>query len=388
MKLLHQDEMSAFQWAWREAPLLPCFAMAMLTGVAIISEQWDWEHIGYGVLALCLSAIALFRLVNLFNEKLVSKALAQAGAKGLNRDSWRVLARVQRIIFDGVGHLRVKERHLAEHQPRFDRRLAALIHTLARHSEHPLGKIAEQSLAPYAKQAEPISHISQGAAGGVMAQWRGHYVMLHVPSGQYGETQLSLCLTIDGEASASLYFDEGLHRDAAPMLARLKQMRVEALIYDSEPAEMLSCAARQLRTTIQANLSAAIRAEVMRRHTALEPKVMAFHLQQDGRFALTTCDGKGVWVSGRNIATFPAAIHCVRASRRARERSLMAVAGGHVFALGLIFAGSDWRMALLVAISLSALINLPIYWVLDQICGLEVAAKLKRQSALAAATAG
>lgn len=386
MNLSHRDEVSAFQWAWREAPLLPCFAMAMLSGVAIISEQWDWMQIGYGGIALCLSAAILFKISSSLNEKLVSKALQRDGVRGLRPSSWLALASLRRVIVDGVQNLRVRDRTLAEHQPRLDPRLTALILNLARHSEHPLGKVAEQALAAYVKREETITHVGQGATGGVMAQWRGHHVMLHAPSSQYGEAQLSLCLTIDGEASASLYFDEALRIDAAPMLRRLKQMDVECLIYDSESAELLTCVARQLGTTIQANVTPDLREDAMRRNAARAPHIMALGAQ-DGMLALTSTDGANSYMSSRNLAAFPAAIRYVRAFRRARERSLVAIAAGHVFALGLIFSGSDWHLALLPAITLSALGNLGIHWLLERICGSEPMEKLQPQSAWTMSTA-
>jgi predicted transcriptional regulator len=356
--------------------------MAMLSGVAMISDQWDWLQIGAGALVLCLSATTLFRIFSRWNEKLVSKALQRDGVRGLRPSSWRTLASLRRIIVDGVQNLRVRDRRLAEYQPRLDPRLTALILNLARHSQHPLSKVAEQSLAAYVKQEESITQVSHGAAGGVMAQWRGHHVMLHAPSGQYGEAQLSLCLTIDGEASAMLYFDEALRIDAAPMLRCLKQMDVECLVYDSEPAELLTSVARQLGTTIQANVTPDMRDDAMRRNAAQGSHIMALSLR-DGMLTLTSCDGANGYMASRSLAAFPAAIRYVRAFCRARERSVAAILIAHVFALGLIFAGSDWRLALLAAITLSAMGNLAIHWLLEQICGREPAEKLQPQSAWA-----
>lgn len=177
-----------------------------------------------------------------------------------------------------------------------------------------------------------------------------------------------------------LYFDEALRIDAAPMLRCLKQMDVECLVYDSEPAELLTSVARQLGTTIQANVTPDMRDDAMRRNAAQGSHMMALTLR-DGMLALTSCDGANSYMASRSLAAFPAAICYVRAFCRARERSLAAILIGHVFALALIFAGSDWRLALLAAITLSAMGNLAIHWFLEQICGREPAEKLQPQSA-------
>lgn len=385
-ELAQHENIGAFQWALREAPLLPCFAMAMLSGTAIISQRWQWADIAIGLAALGLSAIFLFLLTRKLLENQVVGAMKSAGVQDLSRSSWTKIANMRRLIIDGVDNLRWRRRSLADHQPRLDPRLVSLMLSLARHSEHPLSKVAIAPLSEYVKKIEPVSRISQGAAGGVMGYWRGHYVMLYAPTNLYGEAQLSLCLSIDGEASASLYFDEGLQVDAAPMLARLKQQNIKCLIYDREPVELLSCAARQLGNIIQSlsGDNVGVGTAPLSTISGQDLLKLAF---EDGRLKLKSGDNEKIVMSSHNLAAFPTAINCLRAFRRARERSLIAIGAGHIFAMGLIFAGCDWRLAVLLALLLSSLMQLPIYWQLEQICGVELTSAANRRGDKAALAA-
>lgn len=301
-------------WAtWGDVPLLPCFLAALLAAAMIVSDGPRLDDMARALFAIVVSAGTACYGLGRGLARSARLAIGRAGGALAEPAGLESLAAVDHVIIDGVSSLRRVPRMVAAHQPNLDPRLKALLCALAEQSQHILSKDVAGALQSEQIKADPLADIGICASGGVTAEWRGHHVSLVVPSASYGARQLCLGLMIDGEAAASLYFDENFRIDAAPLIARLKKIGVVPMLYDPDAVHMMGCAARQLDVMIRAQMGEADWAQALERQQAAGYQPLVLRRNDDGSgFLLMAPDREQRLLEAETLSAIPASIALAR----------------------------------------------------------------------------
>jgi hypothetical protein len=330
-----------------EAPSLLCFAVAMLSAGAIVSDRWQADQLWLTLPLLGVSALLSCLTMRYILVKSAAASLADVDVAMVRADAFSEILKADRLVVEGVDLLRKHALAVAERQPMCDTRLRPLLQAMAMHGRHKLCALACDAMDRAQIVADPLSDVVIGDGGGVSAVWRGHQVMLYAPAANCGERQLRLCLCIDGEAAAHLLFDESLRPEAAPLLARLRRHGVESVVHDAAPTDLLICAGRQLQVPIRSMEGAGDWGNALIELGELGHYVLRL-TSADNRdvLLLKNAVGEVLMEMHTGIGSVWSAVQAAANVQAAQSHGALAVMAVHILALAAFFAGGQaWVMA-------------------------------------------
>lgn len=295
--------------------LLACFLVGLLAGAVMLMEgrgQTIWLTAMAGA---ALSAMTLYGMFNIAWLALLRRRMAAMGSPPMGWTAMKDLRRADLLLIDDPILLRRSGRCLAAHQANLDPRLAPLMLGLAKYGDHPLNIALANSLEGKGIAPEAVSNVDAQPSGQIRGEWRGHKVMLFVQPIGYGDTKLTIHLHMDGEAAASVGFDEDIRSDAPPMLRALRQLGVVPVLYAPDSAQMLGPMARQLGLMAQGYMSEEDKDLAVGRHRAAGHMPLRLSLAAGvGQWALDSGGRHHSLLCGQDLAAIPTAISAARAS--------------------------------------------------------------------------
>lgn len=330
--------------------LLACFLVGLLAGAVMLMEgrgQTIWLTAMGGA---ALSAMTLYGMLNIAWLALLRRRMAAMGSPPMGWTAMKDLRRADLLLIDDPMLLRRSGRCLAAHQANLDPRLAPLMLGLAKYGDHPLNIALANSLEGKGLAPEAVSNVDAQPSGQIRGEWRGHKVMLFVQPISYGDTKLTIHLHMDGEAAASVVFDEDIRSDAPPMLRALRQLGVVPVLYAPDSAQMLGPMARQLGLMAQGYMSEEDKDLAVGRHRAAGHMPLRLSLAAGvGQRALDSGGRHRSLLSGQDLAAIPTAISAARAHDAAQHRAITVIAATHILAFALWL--SHWSVPVVAALA-------------------------------------
>lgn len=320
--------------------LFLCFLAGLFGGAAMLMGDWEFRQIMAVLAALLLSAVTLLTGLRHMVLRRLRADLASAGCVSLHRAAFEKLRDIDHLLIDDPMVLRRAERSLAALQPRLDPRMRPVILALAAHMNHPLAHILAASLEAAGVVPDALSNVDAHPSGQVNAEWRGHAVSLYAQPLSYGDLKLSMALRMDGEAAATVVFDENLRADASAMVARLKTIGITPMLLAEDRTQLLGPMARQLGLMVQVCRDDGDKNWAAQRHLAAGHVPMILSRGAvEGRWALRAgASGKAV-LQGQALSAIAASIRLVRAYYAAQCRAVKVIIFSHLAAWALLVSG-------------------------------------------------
>ena len=238
---------------------------------------------------------------------------------------------------------------------------------LASHSRHPLSLGLVQALAAKGIRAALLDHVEEEPGCGVTALWNGVPVSLGRPA---GATFTASALTLGDAPVRLIPFADRLRPDAAPALAQLQGMGIQASILSGDNIRAVERVSQALGLTAQGSASPADKQDaILRLQGAGRNVLMVGDGLNDGP-ALAAANASIAPGSasdvGRQASDFvftqdsllalPRAVRAARATMRVVRQNFALAIGYNLLAVPLAMAGLVTPLIAAVAMSTSSLI--------------------------------
>jgi hypothetical protein len=347
--------------------LLVCFVIGLLAGSALLVQEWALRDVGPSLAAALVSALLLYTLIHRLMLRDLRSDLEDLGCRVGASAGFGALRGADQLLIDDAVVLRRAERSLAGQQPHLDPRLSPVILALAKHSDHPLALPLTEFLEAGWVVPDTITHVDVLPSGQVNAVWRAHRVSLFAQPISYGDLKLSMHLRVDGEAAATVVFDENIRPDAAVMVDGLKRLGITPMLLARDRTQLLGPMARQLSIMVQGCHDDEEKKDAVHRHIAAGRTALILSAagEQLGWGLRAALQGD-MLLQGQALGSVGEAISLVRKSCAARRHALATIALSHSIAWPLMVMG------------------LPHPWVLVPawaVCGIAVRQDTRRRAA-------
>ena len=254
------------------APAVHTLALLSFTGWMLTGAGWH-QSVLIAVAVLIITCPCALGLAVPAAQIVAAGALMRAGVLVKDGSALERLAEVDLALFDKTGTLTLGQPVPVNLDLATAEQKTVML-ALARVSRHPLSEALRRSLERDDVIAAIVDAVSEAPGTGVSGVFHGRKVMLGRPARVDASEATATELTVEGETSLVVTFDDPLRPDAVETIAALNALGIPSAILSGDRAAAVGPIARALGLTAQTSMLPQDKLDAIGRQSAQGHKVL------------------------------------------------------------------------------------------------------------------